>query len=336
MLGGVLGADQLAAGLPGLGADRRVRHDLGLPQAARARRRAARPRIDWWGNITFAVGLIAVLVGITYGIQPYGGHTHGLDQPDWCSPAIVGGLAVLGAFCVIETRVAEPMFRLALFRIRAVHRRQPGQPAVRLGRGGLMFILIIWLQGIWLPLHGYSFERTPLWAGIAMLPLTVGFLIAGPLSGWLSDRFGARPFATGGMLVAALCFVLLELLPVNFAYWQFAPILLLQRDRHGPVRLAQPGRDHEQPAAGAPRRRRGHEHHVPELGHGAVHRHLLHADDRRASPRTLPATLQPRPGRAGRAARRRGPARPRCRRSPSLFAALLGYNPIQHAARPVR
>jgi MFS family permease len=90
-----------------------------------------------------------------------------------------------------------------------------------------MFILIIWLQGIYLPIHGYGFSQTPLWAGIAMLPLTVGFLVAGPISGWLSDRHGARPFATGGMLVAAASFVLLELLPVDFAYWQFAGILLV-------------------------------------------------------------------------------------------------------------
>src|SRR6201987_3775861 len=182
--------------------------------------------LDWWGNLTFATGLIAVLVGITYGIQPYGGHTMG-----WTSPVvlglIVGGLAVLAGFCVIETRVAEPMFRLSLFRIRPFTAGNLASLLSSLGRGGVMFILIIWLQGIYLPIHGYSFERTPLWAGIAMLPLTVGFLIAGPASGWLSDRFGARPFATGGMLVAALSFVLLELLPVNFEYWQFALILLM-------------------------------------------------------------------------------------------------------------
>src|ERR1700733_7488984 len=183
-------------------------------------------RLDWWGNVTFAAGLIAVLVGITYGIQPYGGHTMG-----WTSPLVLtlifGGLAVLAAFCVIETRVAEPMFRLALFRIRPFPAGNLARLLAGLGRGGLMFILIIWLQGIYLPIHGYSFERTPLWAGIAMLPLTVGFLIAGPTSGWLSDRFGARPFATGGMVVAALSFGLLELLPVDFRYWQFAVILLL-------------------------------------------------------------------------------------------------------------
>ena len=182
--------------------------------------------LDWWGNLTFAAGLIAVLVGITYGIQPYGGHTMG-----WTSPVVLGliggGLAVLAGFCVIETRVAEPMFRLSLFRIRPFTAGNLASLLSSLGRGGLMFILIIWLQGIYLPIHGYSFERTPLWAGIAMLPLTVGFLIAGPASGWLSDRFGARPFATGGMLVAALSFVLLELLPVNFEYWQFALILLM-------------------------------------------------------------------------------------------------------------
>jgi MFS family permease len=182
--------------------------------------------LDWWGNVTFAAGLIAILVGITYGIQPYGGHTMG-----WTSPLVLilifGGLAVLIAFCVIEMRVAEPMFRLSLFRIRPFTAGNLASLLSGLGRGGLMFILIIWLQGIYLPIHGYSFERTPLWAGIAMLPLTVGFLIAGPASGWLSDRFGARPFATGGMIVAAISFVLLELLPVNFEYWQFALILLM-------------------------------------------------------------------------------------------------------------
>jgi len=185
-----------------------------------------RAKLDLGGNLTFAAGLIAVLVGITYGIQPYGTHTMG-----WTSPLVEsligGGLAMLAIFCYIETKVPEPMFSLGLFRIRAFTFGNLASLLSSLGRGGLMFILIIWLQGIYLPLHGYSFENTPLWAGIAMIPLTVGFLIAGPVSGILSDRFGARPFATGGMLLAALSFGLLELLPVNFTYWQFAAILLL-------------------------------------------------------------------------------------------------------------
>jgi MFS family permease len=183
-------------------------------------------KLDWLGNLTFATGLIAVLVGITYGIQPYGGHVMG-----WTSPLvlglIIGGVVVLTAFCFIETRVAEPMFRLSLFRIRPFTAGNLAALLSGLGRGGLMFILIIWLQGIYLPMHGYNFEDTPLWAGIAMIPLTVGFLLAGPVSGYLSDRFGARPFATGGMLVAALSFGLLQILPVDFVYWQFAGVLLL-------------------------------------------------------------------------------------------------------------
>jgi MFS family permease len=183
-------------------------------------------KLDWWGNLTFAAGLIAVLVGITYGIQPYGDHTMG-----WTSPMVLsligGGLVVLAIFCFIETRVEDPMFRLSLFRIRPFTAGNVAALLSGLGRGGLMFILIIWLQGIYLPIHGYDFTSTPLWAGIAMLPLTVGFLSAGPVSGYLSDRFGARPFATGGMLIAALSFGLLEILPVDFAYWQFAGILFL-------------------------------------------------------------------------------------------------------------
>jgi MFS family permease len=135
------------------------------------------------------------------------------------------GVVLLLVFCVVETRVPEPMFRLQLFKIRAFTSGVLASFLAALSRGGLMFMLIIWLQGIWLPLHGYAFTVTPLWAGIAMLPLTLGFLVAGPLSGVLSDRFGARPFATGGMLGTALCFVLLELLPVDFPYWIFAVLL---------------------------------------------------------------------------------------------------------------
>jgi MFS family permease len=181
-------------------------------------------RIDWPGNITFALGLILVMIGITYGIEPYGHHVMG-----WTSPVVIGslvlGVLLLAAFCVIETKVPEPMFRLQLFKIRAFTSGVLASFLAALSRGGLMFMLIIWLQGIWLPLHGYDFSVTPLWAGIAMLPLTLGFLIAGPVSGILSDRFGARPFATGGMLGAAVCFALLEFLPVDFSYWVFGVLL---------------------------------------------------------------------------------------------------------------
>jgi MFS family permease len=192
-------------------------HELG------ARRPAS---IDWWGNLTFALGLIGVMVGITYGIQPYGGHDMG-----WTSPLVLatllGGVALLVVFAFVELNAAEPMFHLELFRIRAFAAGNFAALLSAMGRGGLQFILIIWLQGIWLPEHGYDFSRTPLWAGIYMLPLIAGFLVAGPASGWLSDRFGARPFATGGMVLAAASFALLLMLPVDFAYVWFALILLL-------------------------------------------------------------------------------------------------------------
>ena len=182
--------------------------------------------IDWWGNVTFAVGLVALLVGITYGIEPYGGHTMGWTNPKVLT-GLIAGVVLLSIFVVIERHVERPMFNMALFRIRAFAAGNLATLLASIGRGGLMFILIIWLQGIWLPQHGYSFSVTPLWAGIYMLPLTVGFLIAGPISGMLSDRFGARPFATGGMLMAALSFGLLEVLPVNFSYIFFALLLLM-------------------------------------------------------------------------------------------------------------
>jgi MFS family permease len=183
-------------------------------------------RVDWWGNVTFAIGLISLLVGITYGIQPYHGHATGWTNP-WVLAAMGGGLAVLVVFCVLEAKVADPMFHLDLFRIKAFTGGNLANLLSGLGRGGLQFILILWLQGIWLPQHGYSFASTPLWAGIYMLPVTIGFLVAGPASGWLSDHFGPRLFSVGGLLLSALTFGLLIMLPVDFTYWQFAVILLL-------------------------------------------------------------------------------------------------------------
>jgi cyclopropane-fatty-acyl-phospholipid synthase len=182
--------------------------------------------IDWASNLSFAVGLVLVMIGITYGIQPYRGHDMG-----WANPVVLGelivGVAILAGFVMIESKVAEPMFRLALFRIRAFTAGTLSTFLAACARGGLMFVLIIWLQGIWLPQHGYSFANTPLWAGIYMLPLTAGILLAGPLSGILSDHLGSRSFTTGGMIGTGASFVLLWLLPVNFTYAAFAAVLFL-------------------------------------------------------------------------------------------------------------
>ena len=183
-----------------------------------------RASIDWGGNLTFSFGALALLAGITYGIQPYGGHPTG-----WTNPLVLallgGGLALLAVFALVESRVAEPMFHLGLFRIRAFAAGNAAALLTAIARGGLQFMLIIWLQGVWLPLHGYAYTDTPLWAGISLLPLTAGFLVSGPVSGHLSDRFGARAFATGGLLLMAASFVGLLLLPVDFSYPVFAVIV---------------------------------------------------------------------------------------------------------------
>jgi MFS family permease len=182
--------------------------------------------LDWPGNISFAVGLTVLLAGITYGIQPYGGHTTGWTNP-WVLTGVFGGAALLVAFCVIEANSRDPMFRLGLFRIRQFSAGNAAGLLAAIGRGGLQFMLIIWLQGIWLPLHGYDYASTPLWSGIYLLPLTIGFLVAGPVSGALSDRFGARAFATGGLLLSAAAFVGLMLLPTNFNYLLFVVLTAL-------------------------------------------------------------------------------------------------------------
>src|SRR5215212_5513350 len=181
-------------------------------------------RLDWAGILSFGLGLTVLLTGITYGIQPYGDSTTGWTSP-WVLGAIGFGVLLLVAFCVIELRVADPMVDIRLFRSASFGMGNLAGLMSSMGRGGLQFMLIIWLQGIWLPLHGYSFESTPLWAGIYMLPMTAGFLVAGPLAGSLSDRFGARPFTVGGMLLMAVTFVALVMIPVNFNYVLFAVLV---------------------------------------------------------------------------------------------------------------
>jgi MFS family permease len=179
--------------------------------------RSGRPKVDWPGNVTFALGLILLMIAVTYGIRPSAGSSTG-----WGSVKVLTligcGLASLVAFLLVEAHVEQPMFRLELFKIRAFTFGTLSTFLSAVARGGLMFILIIWLQGIWLPEHGYNFTDTPLWAGIYMLPMTIGMLCAGPTSGYLSDRFGARGFATGGMIGAALSFAFLWLMPTDFSY----------------------------------------------------------------------------------------------------------------------
>jgi len=183
-------------------------------------------KIDWWGNVTFAVGLTALLVGIVYGIEPYGTSAMG-----WTSPLVLTSfliaVAFLASFFVIELKVLAPMFNLRLFRIRPFFMGSVAGLLAAIARGGLQFMLIIWLQGIWLPLHGYNYSDTPLWAGIFLLPLTVGFLLAGPISGWLSDRHGARLLSTSGLSIFALSFVGLLVVPTNFSYWVFAILIFV-------------------------------------------------------------------------------------------------------------
>ena len=183
-------------------------------------------RIDWWGNGSFAVGLAWILIAITIGLQPYGGYTMGWTNPTVVTLLVVGA-ALLVAFVVIERHIADPMIELALFRIRAFSAGNLAALCASLAQGGLQFILIIWLQGIWLPLHGYDYADTPLWAGIFMLPLTAGFFVAGPLTGAMSDRFGARGFATIGMVLFGASLVGLLCLPIVFPYWAFALLTAL-------------------------------------------------------------------------------------------------------------
>ena len=194
-------------------------HDLHPPQR--------HERLDSAGNGLFAGGLTLVLVGLTYTLLPYGSSSLGWGSP-YVWAAIVLGLVLLIAFLFVEQRVPEPMFRLALFRHRAFSAGVTSSFLGSLARGGMMLLLIIWFQGIWLPLHGYSFSSTPFWSGIYMTPLLGGFFVFGPLSGWLSDRWGARHLATLGLTVASLTFFLFLLVPYDFRYPEVGLLLFAQ------------------------------------------------------------------------------------------------------------
>ena len=286
-----------------------------------------RARIDWWGNITFAVGLSAVLIAVTYGIQPYGGHTMGWTSP-WVLAGLIGGVALLAVFGVVETRIAEPMFQLSLFRIRAFTAGNLAGLAVSIARGGLQFMLIIWLQGIWLPLHGYNYSDTPLWAGIFLLPLTAGFLVSGPVSGYLSDKFGSRGIATAGMVVFGGSFIGLMLLPVDFPYWAFA--LLIAANGIGSGMFASP--NSSSIMGSVPARQRGaasgmrstFQNSGTALSIG-VFFSLMIAGLASTLPKTLTSGLQSQ-GVAHSLAQQIGSLPP----VSSLFAAVLGVNPVQH------
>ncbi len=184
-------------------------------------------RIDYVGNLTFASGLTLLLISITYGLLPYGSSSTGWSNP-WVVSGLFAGAGLLLAFLYAETRVADPMFRLELFRNRAFACGNISSFLGSLARGGMMLLLVIWFQGIWLPLHGYSFASTPFWAGVFMMPMIAGFLVAGPVSGWLSDTHGPRLLGTAGLAIASGTFFLLALLPLNFAYWEMAVLLFVQ------------------------------------------------------------------------------------------------------------
>jgi EmrB/QacA subfamily drug resistance transporter len=290
-----------------------------------------RARIDWIGNILFAVGLGVLLIAITSGIRPYGGHPTGWTNP-WIIGGLIGGVVMLIVFCVFETKIAEPMFQMSLFKIRAFATGNAASLLGSIARGGLQFMLVIWLAGIWLPLHGYDFAVTPLWAGIYMLPLTAGFLIAGPISGTLSDRYGPRLFATSGLLLAALCFVGLMLLPVDFPYPLFA--LLIFGNGVGSGLFASPNTSAIMSAV--PARHRGSASGMRSTFQNSgmalsigIFFSLMIAGLASSLPKTLTSglTAQGVPATVASHVSHLPPVS-------TMFAALLGYNPVQNLLAP--
>ena len=192
----------------------------------RVDRGSVRVKIDYWGNLTLALGLVLITLGFTYALMPYGGSEMG-----WTNPLViasfVAGTALIIAFIPIELRQEEPLFKLSLFRVRPFTYGVMALFLSSLARGAIMFLITIWLQGIYLPLHGFSYTETPFWAGIYMLPMLVGTVMMAPIGGSLTDRYGARIVATVGMAIIAVSLYLLTLLPYNFNLVEFESILFL-------------------------------------------------------------------------------------------------------------
>jgi EmrB/QacA subfamily drug resistance transporter len=183
-------------------------------------------KIDYWGNITLASGLILISLGFTYALEPYGGSQLGWYNP-WVISAFIFGLLFIIFFLFIEKRADNPLFNLSLFKIRPFAFGNLSLLFNSLARGAVSFLVTIWLQGIYLPLHGYSYTETPFWAGVYMLPMMLGMVSIAPLSGHLTDKYGARIFATTGMAIVGISLYLLTLLPYNFNLLEFELIIFI-------------------------------------------------------------------------------------------------------------
>lgn len=281
-------------------------------------------RIDYVGNTVFAAGLILVLLGVTYGLLPYGSSSLGWSNP-WVIASLTTGCALLVAFPFIERKVREPMFRLELFRLRAFTAGTLAQLFFAMGFGGVQIMLIILLQGIWLPLHGYSYESTPFWAGVYILPMTAGFIVMGPLSGALSDRYGSRFLATLGLGITAVCFIALSTLPYNFNYPEFAAILFVMGIGNG--MFAAPNtaaimnsvpREHRGSASGM----RATFQNTAQTASLAIFFTIIIV----ALANSLPSALSQAVSQAG--APQLAPVIAKIPVTGALFSAFLGYNPI--------
>jgi MFS family permease len=182
--------------------------------------------LDIIGNVLFALGITLLLISVTYGLLPYGN-----QQLGWGNPFVITGLTIsflaIGIFVLVESKVKNPMFDLSLFKVRDFSVANFTNFIASMARQGILLMMLVLLQGIWLPLHGVPYSQTPFWAGLYLIPNMLGFAALGPISGILSDRYGSKVFTSLGLFVSALGFFLLSLLPYDFQLWQFFAISFL-------------------------------------------------------------------------------------------------------------
>jgi len=167
---------------------------------------------DWPGSISFTLGLGCFLLGLSMIAFPL------LGLPVIYALLVVGVVGLI-AFVAVEGRMQQPMLDLKLFRGRQFAFASGTSALNGLARGAVLFVLIFFLQG--------PYGKDPLTAGLMMAPFGAAFMFVGPLSGFLSDRLGARGLATIGLAISALALLAMSTVNAEMPYWELALFMIL-------------------------------------------------------------------------------------------------------------
>jgi EmrB/QacA subfamily drug resistance transporter len=176
----------------------RLREPVSLP---------TRQYFDWLGSITFTVGLGSLLLAASLVAFP-------LIDAVYVYTLFVLAFVGLAAFYVMEKKAEQPMMDFGLFHEKLFAYACVVNAINGLARGAVLFVLIFFLQG--------PYGLDPLWAGIMMAPFGAAFMLVGPISGYLSDKYGSRGLATAGLLISSIGLLGLSTITSSTPYWLLA------------------------------------------------------------------------------------------------------------------